>query len=77
MSTVRDDEGTLGVGVITGEQPERITASQVALLGADAFFIGGSHWLTPAWGLDYRFTQYRRERFYTRDELSLSVVMRF
>lgn len=72
-----DDEGTLGIGVITGEQPERITAEQVAVSDADAMFIGGSHWLTPRWGIDYRFTQYRRELFYTRDELSLNLLMRF
>ncbi|MDM4769615.1 YaiO family outer membrane beta-barrel protein [Solimonas sp. SE-A11] len=72
-----DDEGAIGIGVITGEQPERITANQVAVSDADAMFVGGSHWVTPRWGFDYRFTQYRRELFYNRQELSLGVMMRF
>lgn len=72
-----DDEGAIGIGVITGEQPERITADQVAVSNADAMFLGGSHWVTPRWGFDYRFTQYRRELFYNRQELSLGVMMRF
>lgn len=73
----QDDEGSLGIGVITGEQPERITAAQVAVADADAMFIGGSHQVNQRWGINYRFTQYRRELFYTREELSLGLLMRF
>lgn len=70
-------DGSLGIGVITGDQVDRIDPGQVVIADASAMFLEGRHWLSPRWGFDYRFAHYKHEVFYDRNELRLGLIMRF
>ncbi len=72
-----DGNGSIGIGYADGEQPERVRFGRVELADSDSLFLNGRHWLSERWGLDYRIARYKRELFYTREEYSLGLLMRF
>lgn len=71
------EDGSIGIGYSDGEQPERVRFGRVEVADSDAMFLSGRHWLSKRWGFDYRIARYERDLFYTREEYSLGLLMRF
>lgn len=77
LGVLYGERSRLGVGYVTGDEANRVTADQVVVTDITTRIITGQHWLGETWGILYGAEWHEQGVLYTREGVRIGLVHRF